>query len=237
MSRYKVLNSGRTIEGLPAPAILEDEAIPAPVADAVASWREAVEALHEATSALRAAEKEAQESTLRVRGERTRWLAEVREKTKSERRALQAAERRSSAAANGLVGALEEHGGTLRAIGARLALQAHAVAVDAAVDLDEARARFRVAPKVGTHPLVDDELVSRGRIGQRQEGPLVDLDRVDVAALAEIAGEEPGPFGFVERVSRRHAASLWTTARRAARLGSALGANDWTTRENLEGVK
>ena len=235
MSRYKVLNSGRTVEGLPARAVLEDDAAPAAVVEAHASWREAVEALAEPVRVLREAEKAAQESTLLVRGERARWTAEVREKTEEERRALQVAERRSSSAAHAFGGVLEEHGGALRAIGARLALQAHAEAVDAALDLEEARARFRVRPNVGTHPLVDDRLVAMGNVGQRREGPLVDLDRVDVAALAEIAGEEPGALGFVERVSRRCAVSFWTTPRRAGRLGSALGVNDWTARENLEG--
>lgn len=235
MSRYKVLNSGRTVDGLPARAVLEAEALPGEVSSAAESWREAVEALAEPTDALRDAERESGDRIIRVRGEAARWRAEVREATREEADALKAAERHSSSAATALVGVLEEHGGALSAIGARLALQAHAEAVDAALDLSAACTRFRVAPAVGTHPLVDDEVVSRGRIGQLREGPLVDLDRVDVAALAEIAGEEPEAFGFVERVSRRHAVSLWTTPRRAGRLGSALGANDWTTREDLEG--
>ena len=232
-SRYKVLNSGRTIEGLPAREVLEDDALPGEISSAVESWREAVGVLVEEDRTLHAAESEARAASIRPgRADRE---AEVRAATTKEREAATAAGRACKRAAEALVGLLEQHADTLRAIAARLALQAHAEAVDAALDLEDARARFRVAPKVGTHPLVDDGLVARGNIGQLREGPLVDLDRVNIAALAEVAGDSPEAFGFVERISRRYVVSLWTTPRRAERLGSALGAGDWATREDLEG--
>lgn len=234
MSRYKILNNGRTVEGLPATAVLEDGAAPAAVADAVASWREAVAALKEPREALQAAEAAARESTLQVRGERERWSAEIREKTAAEADALRAAERVSTAAARSLVGVLEEHGATLRAVAARLALAAHVEAIGAALDLEDARARFRVGPNVGTHPLVDDVLLSRSRRGVIPETSLDDLDRVNVAALAKISGEDPSTFGFVEVVSRSRMVPLWTIPARAERLGKALGVNDWTTRADLE---
>ena len=130
---------------------------------------------------------------------------------------------------------MEKHADALRAIAARLALQAHAEAVDAALDLEDAglaSASLRGSARI---PWWTTGSSLAGTSVSVREGPLVDLDRVSVAALAEVAGEEPEAFGFVERISRRYVVSLWTTPRRAERLGSALGVGDWATREDLEG--
>ena len=210
----KVLNSGRTIDGLPARTILTDDAIPAKVAEAHAAWLDAVAALKEPERVLREAEKAAQESTLRVDGERDRWRAEIRQKTRDEAAALKAAERSSKAAADALVAAIEQHRDEVRAIGARLALEAHAAAVEAALDVATERARFRaVGPVVPALPHVDTEVIVRRRATNLRESVLDELDRVNVPALVEIAGGDP--CGFVEVLNTRDGARISTTPRRA----------------------
>ena len=228
----KQLNRGRTIEGLPAAAVLEDDAIPGAVAEALASWREALEGLREPARVLREAEKVAQESTLLVRGERERWSAEIREKTAEEAAALRAAESRSSAAANALIAAIQEHGPKVGAVAARLALQAHAEAVDSALDVEEARARFgAVAPRgLPALPHVDTRAEAIQRGTTLRTSVLEDLDKVNVPAMVEIAGEDP--VGFLAVVGRR-GERISTTKRRAERLVGT-GSNGWTYVEEDE---
>ncbi len=72
--------------------------------EALDDWVQAVEALNEETRGVQAAEKAAQESTFRGRGERARWLAEVREKLREEQATLKAAERHSSSAETNAAG-------------------------------------------------------------------------------------------------------------------------------------
>lgn len=226
----KILSNGRTIEPLPTRAVLEHDEIPGEIADAVASWREALEVLAEATTAHARAERKAGEETLQVRGERERWTAEVRQKTRQEAAARRQAERASRAAAGVLVDALDEHADEVRRISALLALEAHRDAVEAALSLQESRARFAAAGgrAWGVRPGVDVGLVTMRRSTTVQEGPLDDLDRVNTHRLAEAAGTR---LDLVE-VRDGKGVTLLTTPRRAAALVGN-GSRGWSMVEEV----
>lgn len=213
---YKIHGNGTQIDRLPSPTVLASDEVPAPVSEAFADWRDAVDGLAKPREILREATKVARENTMHVRGERERWIAESDAKVEPEREALKEAERDSARAARALVDVLEEHADEIRAAGARLALAAHAAAVDTTLDLGAQRGRFRqAAPAVPAHPNVDPKMVALQRGTNVQADPFEDLDRVNVAALVEVAGSDP--VGFVEVVSRR-GFRLHTTPRRAEAL-------------------
>lgn len=216
MLTLKIHDSGLRIDNLPDKVILRDARAPEPVTAALDAYSETVEARREPMRALREAKKAAYESTLLVRGERARYLAEIAEKVAPEAKALKAADRRMQRAAEDLVRLLEQHADQINAIGARLALVAHADAVDRTMDLEEARARYRLAPPVPDHPQVDPATMAEQRVAHVRFGPFGDLDRVNVAALIEVAGEDP--VGFVEVVDDRFGFRMLTTTRRAEAL-------------------
>jgi hypothetical protein len=220
----KIQNKGRQITNLPREVVLRDAESPKEVVDALDSWREAVEGLQEPTRVLREAEEVAKESTLLVRGQRERYDAELREKTTEERAALAAAERVTTREAKRFVDVLEQHRDALGAIAARLGLEAHARAIDAAMDLDEAEKKSSVAPRVPTHPQVDPVVLARQHSTNVQDPPLARLDRVNVAALLEVCGSDP--VGFVEVVETRRGFRMHTTPRRAQALVGR-GTNGW----------
>jgi hypothetical protein len=228
----KILNNGRTIEGLPARAVLEHEEIPGEIADAVASWRESLEDLEEAKRAHGRATRKAGEETLQVRGERERWAAEVEQKTREEAAALRAAEIACRAAARVLVEALDEHADEVRRISALLALESHRDAVEAALSLGAARARFAAAggARFGVRPDVDRGMLAVRAGHTVQEGPLDDLDRVDAFALAEAAGTR---LDLVEVRQARGGVTLLTSARRARALVGT-GSTGWSLVEDGE---
>ena len=137
----KVLNSGRLLDGLPAPAVLEHEESPREIVEALAAYRVAREALKEPEAGLRAAQKTAREAILAERGSRDD--AEERARTNEERQAVTDAERLLVSAARRLDEALDTHADDVSRIAALLALQAHARAVEAALDLEAARSDFQ----------------------------------------------------------------------------------------------
>ena len=231
MRPMKVTANGRQIEGLSAPAVLRHDDTPKKVVQALDAWADARDRLSAAAQAHREAEAAARERTLQVRGERERYNAEIREATKEEHAALRRAERETSAAASALVAALTEHGDAVDAVAARLALEAHAVRVDALVEAGEAHARERSALAglvLPHHPLVPayEPMRLPGIRGSAERTPLEEVDVVNTHALAEIAGDR---CGLVEAVSRRDFARVLTTPRRAAALVAhgGHGRQDW----------
>ncbi|ANH39960.1 hypothetical protein I601_3554 [Nocardioides dokdonensis FR1436] len=225
----KILNSGRRLDGIPATAVLEHEETPVEVREAFASWREALEAVEEPTRALAAAERAAAEEIRETRG--TRDPDEVRARTREEARALRAAESSLSAAARSLDGALVEHLDEIGRVSALLALEAHRDAVEAALSLQAARARFGAVGgrRWGFRPDVDAGLVTARRANNVQESPLDALDRVNAHALAEAAGTR---LDLVE-VRDRGGVTLLTTPRRAAALVGT-GSSGWVLVEDEE---
>lgn len=225
----KILNSGRRLDGLPAAAVLDHEETPVEVGEAFASWREALAAVEGPTRALAAAERAAAEEIRETRG--TRDPDEVRARTREEARALRAAESSLSVAARALDGALVEHRDGVRRVSALLALQAHRDAIEAALSLQAARARFGAVGgrRWGLRPDVDAGLVTMRRANNVQEGPLASLDRVNAHALAEAAGTR---LDLVE-VRDRNGVRLLTTPRRAAALTAGRG-SAWVLVEDEE---
>ncbi|MBS42056.1 MAG: hypothetical protein CMH83_02525 [Nocardioides sp.] len=221
----KILNSGRRLEGLPARGLLAHEQSPEEVRAALAAWEDALQGLKEPRAALDAAEAQAREEVLLVPGERNRWDAETRDRTTTQAEAMRAAERALRAAASALEAALTEHADAVGVLGARLALEEHARALDAALDAAEARARFSAygGSRYGLRPDLDPRIVTRQRAGAVQESTLDVLDRVDAHAVAERAGTR---LDLVEVVSRRTGARMLTTERRAASLVGR-GRSEW----------
>ncbi len=192
MSRYKVLNSGRTVDGLPARAVLEAEALPGEVSSAAESWREAVEALAEPTTlcATRSAS----------RGDRS-FGSEARLRAGGLRFARGPARRltREGCGAAFIVGgygARRRPGGARRRAGARSVRGWRS---------RHTRRRGRGARPERGLALASASLPLSARIPwwttkscrvagsvNSGEGPLVDLDRVDVAAWRRLLARSGG---------------------------------------------
>lgn len=237
--RTRINNGGRSIErpGFPKRKVLEQEDAPAPVREAHATWRSAVDEANEARSTFQAAERAAHEAVPRLRGERERHDFEVGLRVRDEQEAQRRAETRATAAARALVDAVDEHADTLRALAARMALAAYLRQVDAYIDLLEAGRDKEVAPIVPRHPMVPDfdDLggLAAGLVGGRTPQERLDL-ATNTYALAEIAGDRLGMVEAVSRAGHR----LLTTQRRAAMLAKSGGhgrpAQDWSVVETEE---
>ncbi|QYJ04229.1 hypothetical protein KUV85_00680 [Nocardioides panacisoli] len=235
MLEMKVRNHGGTIENLPDRAILRHKRMPAAVRRALEALKAASAEVGAAAAVHARAEASAMESTLRVPGERQRWLVEVGQKVRAEATALNTAHRARTVAAQGLVGALVAHETRVDEIAARLALEAHARRVDAAVASVEAEAAYYPAQDglvLPDHPLRPDHLVTTP-LGD----PLERLDWVNTYALAEIAGDR---CGLVEVEAAEGGVRLLTTTARAAMLVEGSGTvhgTRWQHVENEEGTR
>ncbi len=214
----KVLNRGEQIQFLPASEILTDEALPAACKGALGAWEESRTNRDEVRAALGRAIAAAQDEFVVFKeSDAQRFAAEVNYRVRGERQALDAAQRAVTVAAKAVVETLstEEHREARRAIGARLALEAYAVEVDATLDLVKARSRrMNVEPRTEPSPLVPEGRMSYG--SPSAESRLAALDEVNAVALAEIAGDRCGLVEVEAREDKVFGMRLLTTPRRAA---------------------
>lgn len=223
MSSNVTMQGDRAIlQGRPARPILEDPGCPPEVVEVVEEFDAAVGVFAAAYRERDRVERESRAASTRTAkadkdAEALAASAGERSEEKAALRAVQAAGRKAAAV-------LEASRRDVRAISARIDLEAHAVQVDALVDAYRAGAD-KVGTRVPPHPMIAEH-DRHDTVAETSRGlsALERADRVNTPALVALAGD---PCGLVpvqgSRPGVTHGPIIWTVERRARMLEDARG--------------